>query len=68
MKTYGGPAGPDAEVDNGLVLISVVLFPVRENRADLSSVLHPRDHLQEKDPCKWIITSRAVLGGGFVNW
>lgn len=25
MKTYGGPAGPDAEVDNGLVKISVVL-------------------------------------------
>lgn len=38
MKMYGGPAGPDAEVDNGLVKISV---PVRKNRADLSFVLHP---------------------------
>lgn len=63
MKMYGGPARPDAEVDNGLVKISVVqsgcfLWGKTGQIYLLSSIpWPPRDHLKEKDlslMCKYL--------------
>lgn len=70
MKMYGGPARPDAEVDNGLAKISVVqsgcfLWGKTDQIYLLSSIPRPpRDHLKEKDlslMCKY-------LQKGFSEW
>lgn len=63
MKTYGGPARPDAEVENGLVKISVVQAAcflggkAEQIYLPSSSPWPPRDHLKEKDlswECKYV--------------
>lgn len=84
MKTYGGPARPDAEVDNGLMKISVVqaacfLWGETEQIYLASSTpWPPRDHLKEKDlswVCKYLPkgfserkNGSSAVDQGFVDW